>query len=69
MIGAQFREMPFKDILDVLGEIGKILKLTKKYDFALYGSWEGLVGSKILLRGVGTICPPGEHMSEKKTCV
>ena len=34
--------------------------------FALYGSWEGLVGGKILVQGVGTICPPGKHHSGRK---
>jgi hypothetical protein len=29
-----------------------------------YGSWEALDGCKILLRGVGTICPPGKQYSE-----
>ena len=32
--------------------------------FALCGSWEALDGCKILLRGVGMICPPGKHHSE-----
>jgi hypothetical protein len=29
-----------------------------------YGSREALDGCKILLPGVGTICPPGKHHSE-----
>ena len=29
----------------------------KKKQFGLYGFWKGLVGCKILPRGVGTICP------------
>ena len=30
---------------------------------ALCDSWEDLIGCKILLRGVGMICPPGKHIS------
>ena len=32
--------------------------------FLKYGSWEALDWCEILLRGVGTICPPGEQYSE-----
>jgi hypothetical protein len=35
----------------------------KKYVLK-YGSWEALDWCKILLRGVGRICPPGKHHSE-----
>ena len=31
--------------------------------FALYGTWGPLGVGKIPLRGVGTICPPGEYHS------
>ena len=35
--------------------------------FAKYGSLEALDGGKILLRVVGTICPPGKpHFVKKK---
>ena len=32
--------------------------------FALYGRWEDLAACKILLRGVGIICPLGKQHSE-----
>jgi hypothetical protein len=32
--------------------------------FALYTIWEGSAACKILLQGVGVICPPGKHYSE-----
>jgi hypothetical protein len=35
-----------------------------KTHFWKYGSWEALDGCKLLLWGVGTICPPGKHHSE-----
>ena len=34
--------------------------------FALYGTWGPLVVGKILLRSVGTICPPGEYHSGRQ---
>ena len=32
--------------------------------FSPYRSWNALEGCKMLLRGVGMICPPGKHHSE-----
>jgi hypothetical protein len=32
--------------------------------FLQYGSWEALDGCKMLLRGEGTICPPGKRHAE-----
>ena len=42
------------------------MKIVEKTMFALYGTWGPLVVGKILARGVGTICPPGEYHSETK---
>ena len=41
-------------------------KIGKNRIFAKYGSLEALDGGKILLRVVGTICPPGKPHSVKK---
>ena len=41
----------------------------KKTILALYGTWEGLVQGKILIQGVGTICPPGKPYSEDVICL
>ena len=38
----------------------KYIKIYKNRIFALYGSWEALIGCKILPRGVGTISTPGK---------
>jgi len=32
--------------------------------FLPYGSWEGMAVGKILVQGVGIICPPGKPNSE-----
>ena len=34
-------------------------------DFAIYGSWEGLDGCKMMPRGVGSFSTPGKPTSEK----
>ena len=46
-----------------------ILEIVDKLIFALYGTWGPLGVGKILLRGMGTICPPGEYHSAKHNFV
>ena len=48
---------------DTLKE-GTDRKFKKTTIFALYGRWGDLVGGKILVEGVGAICPPAKPYSE-----
>ena len=49
----------------IYGKIGVFFILFGHFlDFALYGSWEGLVVCKILPRGAPTISTPGKPHSE-----
>ena len=61
-------EENLESILQHLPLLGQTLNLfstntnqfSDKSMFALYGTWGPLDGCKILLRGVGTFCPPGK---------
>ena len=44
-----------------------ISKIGQKPFVALYGTWGPLGVGRILARGVGTICPPGDHHSDKNS--
>ena len=43
----------------------KIRENNRKHAFRLYGSWEALVGCKMLPQGTGTISTPRQQISEK----
>ena len=59
---------PFKGISRRLyGKCNKMHNFNAFSDFAFYGSWDGLIWCKILLRGLGTISTPGKPNSEKSS--